>query len=236
MEEQSQTSGTEQTTESTEAVRPDNIPEKFWDASTGSVATDQMADAYTELEKAFHQKTETLREEIANERLSDRPESLDKYTLPEIEGLGNDDWQVNFWREQAYELGLNDEQFGKVVNAFAEKSIAAMPDFDAEKAKLGDDADTRLEAITAWADTLDDNTKSRIYDIAVTADGVNAVETLMALAQKSSSVVSDQQTATPAKTQEELQQMMNDERYWNPAMRDPRLVAEIEKGFAKLNQ
>lgn len=34
------------------AARPEHIPEKFWDAATGTVKTDELAKSYAELEKA----------------------------------------------------------------------------------------------------------------------------------------------------------------------------------------
>lgn len=38
-------------TENQAPVRPDNVPEKFWNAETGTVNTEALLASYTELEK-----------------------------------------------------------------------------------------------------------------------------------------------------------------------------------------
>lgn len=235
---ESQASGTEQTAESTEAAsRPDNIPEKFWDADAGSAKVDALAEAYTSLEKKMFTKNEILREEIANERLAGRPEDLSKYIPPEAEGVewSENDPLLSFWREQSFEMGLNNEQFQNGVMAYMKAQQDAAPNVEAEMAKLGEDAGTRVDAVKAWSDKLTPETQEQLARIATTAEGLMAVEELMASATKSASVVNEQSVVAKPKTIEELQQAMNTPEYWDPARRDPKLVEEITNGFAQLS-
>lgn len=46
-------------TENQAPVRPENVPEKFWDAATGTVNTDALLASYTELEKARSKPQDT---------------------------------------------------------------------------------------------------------------------------------------------------------------------------------
>ena len=61
------------------AERPDFIPEKFWDASTGEINIEEFGKSYSNLEKYVGGKKDELREVIINELSeeadSERPES-----------------------------------------------------------------------------------------------------------------------------------------------------------------
>lgn len=234
---ESQTSTTEPAEGSTETInRPDNIPEKFWDTSAGSANVDALAEAYTSLEKKMFTKNEVLREELSNERLAGRPEDLSKYTPPETEGVEwtDNDPLLSFWREQSFEMGLNNDQFQNGVMAYVKAQQDASPNIEAEMAKLGEDAQTRVDAVKAWSDNLTSETQQQLSRIANTAEGLIAVEELMASASKSASVVNDQSIEATPKTIQELQQAMNSPEYWDPARRNPKLIEEITNGFAQL--
>ena len=65
-----------------------------------------------------------------------------------------------------------------------------------------------------------------------TAEGVMALETIMeALGQAAPS-----QESVPSLqvSEDQLRSMMNDDRYHNPAKRDPNFVRQVEEGFKKI--
>jgi hypothetical protein len=237
MEEALQVSGTEQTAESVETIdRPDNIPDKFWDSETNSAKVDSMAEAYTALEKKMFTKNEVLRAELADERLASRPEDLSKYTTPELEGVewSDTDQLLSFWREQSFTMGLDNEQFQSGVSAYIDAVQKNAPNIEAEMAKLGDDAQTRVNAVKSWSEKLSTQTQEQLAKVANSAEGLMAVEELMGMVGKSGGLVDSQASAPVKRTIEELQQLMNSPKYWDPAHRDPKLIEEITQGFARL--
>ena len=110
------------------------------------------------------------------------------------------------------------------------------PNVDQELAKLGEDGQTRINAINAWADAkLSEDTKNALNSLATTAEGVVAIEEMMALSQSSANSVDGGQSAPVAESLEELQALMNDPKYWGAAgVRDQGLIDRVTKGFERL--
>jgi uncharacterized protein YPO0396 len=241
---ESQTSSPEPTTESVEtqeqsiASRPEYVPEKFWDADKGEARLQTFGESYTQLEQKFHSKMDDLRAEVKAESLANRPENASDYTLPELEGVEfqEDDPLLSFWREQAHGMGMDNDGFQAGIKSYVEAMQATAPNVDQELAKLGEDGQTRIDAINAWADAkLTEDTKNALNSLATTAEGVVAIEEMMSLSQTSSNTVDASQSTPVAETLEELQALMNDPRYWGAAgVRDDQLVDRVTKGFERL--
>lgn len=66
-------------TTETGTVRPDNIPEKFWDSATGTVRTDDLLKSYSELETKFRSPDKSEEEAVK----SDEPRTDLKIEKPE---------------------------------------------------------------------------------------------------------------------------------------------------------
>ena len=241
---ESQTSSPEPTTESVEtqeqsiASRPEYVPEKFWDADKGEARLQTFGESYTQLEQKFHSKMDDLRAEVKAESLANRPENASDYTLPELEGVEFEEGDplLSFWREQAHGMGMDNDGFQAGIKSYVEAMQATAPNVDQELAKLGEDGQTRIDAINAWADAkLTEDTKNALNALATTAEGVVAIEEMMSLSQSSANTVDASQSTPVAETLEELHALMNTEKYWGAAgVRDDQLVDRVTKGFERL--
>ena len=227
-----------ETQEQSIASRPEYVPEKFWDAEKGEARLQTFGESYTQLEQKFHSKMDDLRAEVKAESLANRPENASDYTLPELEGVEfqEGDPLLSFWREQAHGMGMDNDGFQAGIKSYVEAMQATAPNVDQELAKLGEDGQTRIDAINAWADAkLTEDTKNALNSLATTAEGVVAIEEMMSLSQTSANTVDASQSTPVAETLEELQALMNTEKYWGAAgVRDDQLVDRVTKGFERL--
>ena len=229
-----------ETQEQSIASRPEYVPEKFWDAEKGEARLQTFGESYTQLEQKFHSKMDDLRAEVKAESLANRPENASDYTLPELEGVEFEEGDplLSFWREQAHGMGMDNDGFQAGIKSYVEAMQATAPNVDQELAKLGEDGQTRIDAINAWADAkLTEDTKNALNALATTAEGVVAIEEMMSLSQSSANTVDASQSTPVAETLEELQALMNTEKYWGAAgVRDDQLVDRVTKspGDAKL--
>ena len=227
-----------ETQEQSIASRPEYVPEKFWDAEKGEARLQTFGESYTQLEQKFHSKMDDLRAEVKAESLANRPENASDYTLPELEGVEFHDGDplLSFWREQAHGMGMDNDGFQAGIKSYVEAMQASAPNVDQELAKLGEDGQTRIDAINAWADAkLTEDTKNALNALATTAEGVVAIEEMMSLSQSSANTVDASQSTPVAETLEELQALMNTEKYWGAAgVRDDQLVDRVTKGFERL--
>ena len=227
-----------ETQEQSIASRPEYVPEKFWDAEKGEARLQTFGESYTQLEQKFHSKMDDLRTEVKAESLANRPENASDYTLPELEGVEfqEGDPLLSFWREQAHGMGMDNDGFQAGIKSYVEAMQATAPNVDQELAKLGEDGQTRIDAINAWADAkLTEDTKNALNSLATTAEGVVAIEEMMSLSQASANTVDASQSTPVAETLEELQALMNTEKYWGAAgVRDDQLVDRVTKGFERL--
>lgn len=225
--------------EPTEAVqtetaveRPEWLPEKFGTA-------EDLANAYSSLESKLGQKEEDYRtafmEEIEKEAYSNRPASVGDYELPEgiDEELAGDNELLQWWANHAFENGFNQEEFSEGINMYLGALNADVPDYDAELARLGDNASARTEAVSLFANNFFPQEQlSAIERMCETADGVMALETIME-AMKDGGPSADQ-IAAARMDEGALKQMMLDDRYHNPTKRDPNFVRQVEEGFKKI--
>lgn len=245
--------------------RPDYVPEKFWNEETKGVRVKEALKAYSDLEKAFKGKLDPIKEawskEVAEdlkpklaeemkaaleaERSAKRPATPNDYviTLPdEITAKGIDvkfdenDTLMKFWREHCHENGYDQDQFNKGLAMYVQAELSKRPDAEAEKAKLGEKAQARLERIALWGKAnLNDEQFSVYNNMIKDAAAVELMEAIMAKTSGPSIPDLDSiSTGGETKTIADLRAMQQDPRYWNPIKRDPGFVAQVEKGFRDL--
>lgn len=228
------TEATVETTETTQAEQ-DLLLGKYKSA-------DDLANAYKELEKKLGSKEETLREklleELQAEAFKDRPASAGEYQLPETideESAVNSEL-LQWWSNHAFENGYSQEEFQKGIDMYVEAiSANAEPeiDMDAEAAKLGDNANQRIEAVSMFANKFfPENAIGAIERMCETHEGILALEHIME-AMKDGSFSGETSPSTRLDEQA-LREMMQDERYHSPVRRDPHFVKQVEEGFRKL--
>ena len=130
--------------------KPEWLPEKY---KTG----EDLAKAYKELESKLGAKDEDLRnqliEEIQAEAFADRPETAGDYQLPDIineeEAVDND--LLRWWSEHSFNNGFSQEEFEEGIRIYSESVLGSQPSYEDEVAKLGDNAEARIDAASLWA-------------------------------------------------------------------------------------
>lgn len=170
--------------------RPENIPEDFWNAETGSVDTEKLLESYTKADKI----AKDLRAQIGKGH-QNPPEEVDGYVLELNEDLQqfvpDDDPLVAVAKEAAYEMGMSVGQFNNFVSPMiakmAEKGMFEQeqaPEIDqaAEIEKIGGkealvELKTYLDRAVA-NNTLDAEIAPRVANWLQTAEDVAAFKAL----------------------------------------------------------
>jgi len=216
--------------EDTQPERPEWLPEKY-------TSGEDLAKAYKELESKLGGKEEDIRnkllEEIKTESFSERPESSGDYQLPESvdEELAVDNDLLKWWSEHSFENGYSQDEFKKGIEMYAEAVNGAQPDMDAESAKLGDNANDRIQAASMFATKFfPEDAMPAIERMCETHEGIIALESVMEAMKDGSFAGSGQGTA--GATEQELREMMNDPRYWKD--RDPHYIKQVTDGFQQI--
>jgi len=231
-----------QETTTEESTRPEHISEKFWNQDTGEVNVESLSTSYNALEKKLGQRTDELtkqiRTDIEQERNAKVPEKYE-IVLPEIPkdveiDVSEDQPLLQWWSEKARSMGLSQEEYNEGINTFVQNEIAGLPDIEEEKVNLGDNAVQRIESTDLWAKKhLSEEGYNTIAKIASTANGVKAIEEIMAL--NKNSVMPQTPTAVESKPSlEDLRSMMKDPKYWKDGEKDPAYIERVSKLFGQL--
>jgi hypothetical protein len=216
--------------EDSQPERPEWLPEKY---SSG----EDLAKAYKELESKLGNKEEDIRnkllEEIQTEAFGDRPDSAGDYQLPDIvdDDLAVDNELLQWWSEHSFENGYGQEEFQKGIEMYAQAVNGSQPDLEAEASKLGDNANDRIQAASMFANKFfPEQSLPAIERMCESHEGILALEAIMEATKDGS--FSDGAQPTGQTTQAELDQMMQDPRYWDK--NDTAYVKQVEEGFKRL--
>jgi hypothetical protein len=216
--------------EDSQPQRPEWLPEKY---NTG----EDLAKAYKELESKLGTKDEDIRskiiEEIQTEAFSERPESAGDYQLPDIvnEELAVDNELLKWWADHSYENGFSQEEFNKGIEMYAQATGGQEPDLDAEAAKLGDNANDRIQAASMFANKFfPEQAIPAVERMCESHEGILALEAVME-AMKDGSFTAETQPSA-GQSEADLREMMNDPRYWKD--RDPHFIKQVTEGFQGL--
>jgi len=206
--------------------RPEWLPEKF---NTPEDLVNSYSSLESKLGKGQDELRETIISEIEAEAFANRPEAAGDYTLPEgLDEMASDP-NVEWWANFAWENGFSQDEF----NEGLERMIPAQPDLDAEIQKLGDNANARIEAVALWAQkNVPGDFQDEIIRLGESAEGVQLLEHFMnAMSDEN---IGGEGNAPTGLTQDDLNTMMRDPRYWDNRQRDPAFVKQVDEGFAKL--
>lgn len=224
--------------------RPEYVPEKFWDADSQAPNVEAMGQAYTELERFVGKKRDEIREEVIsqyNQELNEsRPESADDYKIqfPDDHPLAEiqdqidteDDPLLTMWKETAYKAGLSNEEYVQGIETWIAASQAAVSDRDDVSADLGENGNARIEAVEMWAArNLEEAEYEALASSVTSTEAFLAIEKLMSGSKSKGNqgqYTEDSVTSRPSR--EELNQAMNDPRYWDPSKRDMTYVRQVE--------
>ena len=210
--------------------RPEWLPEKFKTA-------EDLAKSYSELSQKLGSKEEDIRnsliEEIQQEAFSSRPESAGDYQLPETidEEAAVDSDLLKWWSDHSFENGYSQEEFQQGIEMYSQAVMGSQPDLEAESAKLGDNADARIEAASAFANKFfPEEALPAIERMCEDHSGILALEAIQE-AMKDGNFSGNTQPAAQT-SERELREMMNDPRYWKD--KDPHFIKEVTEGFQQI--
>lgn len=224
-----------------ESSIPEYAPEKFWDKDKNELNIEELGMSYKALEKKLGQRTDVLYKELeedyANRMSAKAPE---EYVIPELElpegvnvDINTEEPMLQWWADTARKAGLSQEQFAEGIEQFVNNEIAGLPDIQAEKELLGDNADQRIESANLWAKkNLTPDSYDAISQFAARADGVKVIEELMNLTKEAP--IPQHETQIDVKPSlADLRSMMNDPRYHEDGKKDPAYIEKVTKLFNK---
>ncbi len=186
--------------------RPENVPEKFWNADDSSVRHDDVLKSYNELSGKFGSFTGA-------------PDTYDFSLSEELTAngveLNMDDPLVSQFSEMAKESGMNQEMANKMLNMYVEGQYAdSLTGGEAEEARiteemglLGNDAQQRIDNINKWVTAnMSPEAAKGLEDAATTAEGVKAIEALIAKT-RNAPMVTEETASTSSISTEELHKL-----------------------------
>lgn len=203
------------------ATRPDYLPEKFWDDANAAPNVEALARSYAELERRFGDGDWRP------------PEAPDGYSLNlAMDGLEIDP-AVN---ERLHAAGFNQAQAQLVYDLAAEKlgplaQAMAQSHIDGQLAQRYGTVERATQAraqMEAWAESA--LPPGAAEALSATPQGLQALETLMRASEPD--LIGRGAYPLGPKTHADLQNMMNDPRYWRD--HEPSYVAEVQRGFELL--
>tara|TARA_Y100001935_G_scaffold111957_1_gene92829 strand:+ start:601 stop:1404 length:804 start_codon:yes stop_codon:yes gene_type:complete len=236
---------TQEATTTEPSPRPEYIPEKFWNTDKGEVNMEEFGKSYTNLEKYVGGKKEELRDQIVDElqqeAIAERPEKVEGYELPKLpegvtEEIVNANPMTEWWKNFCFENAYDQEVFEEGVNKYVDMYVGNQVDVDAEKEKLGENADARLDAVNNWASTFftPEQYEAISGTLGQSVDGIEALEKMM---NANKQTISNAQNFTQPErplTLEDVRSMMKDKRYFDPKERDESYVKKVDDAFARL--
>jgi len=208
-----------------DASRPDGLPEKFWDVSTGSVRTDSLLKSYLQLEKRF-----------GDPDAERTPATAEEYDILTEGSYVSVDPNLN---EQLHEAGFTQTQAQMVYDLAGEYlfplagELASELDAQSQVDRLaqtfgGNDQWQEIAAqLSEWGRS---NFPPEVFDaLASTYDGVVAMHRLM---EKDEQDLIGNAPGTSGVTEESLKELMRDPRYWRD--QDPSIVRKVQRGYEAL--
>ena len=188
-------------------------------------SVDDLAEAYKSLESKIGTKEDDYRskilEELQAEAYKDRPESAGDYELPDSidEAASVDNQLLKWWSDHAFENGYSQEEFEQGIEMYAQAVMGSQPDLEEEAKRLGDNANTRIEAASAFASKFfPEKALPAIERMCETHEGIVALEHIMS-AMKDGSFSGEAQRSE-AVNEQKLRENILDERYHNPEKRE----------------
>jgi len=231
-----------QETTTEESSKPEYISDKFWDTDRGEVNVESLSTSYNSLEKKLGQRTDELTKQIRTDMEQERSAKVpEKYEIKMPDLPEDIDMEVHedqpllqWWSETAKSMGLSQDQFNDGINQFVQNEVSGLPNIEAETQLLGDNAKDRIESADLWAKKhLSENAYSTVAKLSSTAEGVKALEEIMAL--NKSSVMPSSPTAVDSKPSlGDLRSMMKDPKYWKDGEKDPAYISRVTKLFEQV--
>jgi len=220
------------------STRPEGLPEKFQTVEELAQAYNEMGTKIREkfdLPEGYESPSQVIEELQQLKESNTPPEKYENLKLPEgVDELGESD--TEFFKE----LGLSEEKAQKVMDYFTENVLPAMAEKTAEveKERLGrqwgmdpqtPEFQDRMAALREWA--YRNFPESAVQDMAKSASGVMGLYNMMKAGYDKQQTSMNQQSE-PQVTPQQIQSMVNDDRYWN----DAAFRAEVERKISQMHK
>lgn len=208
--------------EDTEFVKPEYFPEKFWNDEDGP-DVEGLVKSYREMEKNFSQGKHKA------------PEEYD-ISFAEQSGIPQDDPLMERFQGWAKEHGVSQAAFEALAKDYIDMEMSSLEqykvDVQAEKDKLGPDADQIIKSTAEWANGLfnkgvfNEEELEAFKQSAGTAAGIRAMQKLRRFYGEAKIPVA-QPSDEGVPTVEELYAMVGKPEYKS----DPAFRSKVQKWF-----
>lgn len=191
-------------------VRPDNVPDTFWNQESGEIDIDGLAKAYSD-----------LRGKMANGKhlVPD-----DGYKIEHIEGVEGDDPLLASFLDLAKEEGLSQGSVESIVKLQVDRNREALQqadhDRDQEIKKLGRNADRIIGSTVDWLSRLSSSGVLAKPEVAAITEAssnavfVHALDKIRRSYNEPTTIPTVAATTdTPPITMDDIQSLMADSRY-----------------------
>jgi len=132
---------------------------------------------------------------------------------------------------------MNQEEYEAGINAYVEMMQSQQPNLEKEMEALGENANSRIDAVNAWASKNfpPEEYEAIQYSLGTSASGIQALERIM---EMNKTGVRSEQFTQPEKqlTMADARAMMQDKRYYDPRYRDDAYVAKVDAAFRMLTK
>ncbi len=225
------------------AQRPEHVPEKFWDAASGSLRSDALLKSYGELERKLGRMVPLPEEGDDGAGLDrllavlGRPASAEGYEIAQPHPLVEPDAGLN---AKLHAAGFTQKQAQLVYELAAEQLLPMMQDMldDVEATRQVDRLQRRFGGADAWRETSRQlrtwASASLPADVVGTLtgsyEGVLALHQMMQAAEPE--LLGGDGAGAGQPDENRLHDMMRDPRYWRD--RDPDFIGRVTAGFRRL--
>lgn len=224
--------------------KPENLPEKFWDAEKNEIRLDALIGSYSALEKKLSGTLPAPDSPENRQRLLrslGMPEKAEEYQVDTSHGLFEADNDINL---QLHDKGFTADQVQAVYDLAAEKLVPLIMEMSASF-----DAERELDKIVdhfggeeQWNEISrqllaygQKNLKPEILQtLSSSYEGVLTLHKMMKGENQENigNVRGDADSNLLGSDEQQLQSMMKDPKYWKS--KDPSFIAKVTKGFEKL--
>lgn len=219
--------------------KPHGLPDKFWDAKTGTVRVDALVKSYVALEKKLATMVDLPNDDDSRKkflRAAGVPETADGYQISIRDELFEPDLELN---QRLHAKGFTPEQVQEVYDLAVEKMVPMILDLAAEF-----QAERELERLVShfggedqWREVSrqmltfgQKNLPPAVLEgLSGSYEGVMALYKMM---QNDEPNVSGNGTPAAKNSEQDLQSMMRDPKYWRD--KDPAFIAKVTEGFKQI--
>lgn len=207
------------------------LPDQFWDAENSQPRTDAMLKSFMDTKSSYdrlaNEKKELEQKLQQGQQQSTEgvPEKPEEYKFEKPEGvtreIPDDDPLLSTFRQIAHDNGIPQDQFQKMAGQYlakVEETVGPPLDLNAEREKLGPNADTILHENARWVDslvdsgTLSQDEKDELLSLGETATGVKALNKIrQSMGEKPIPMEGAQMSELPSK--QEWYAMVGSEKY-----------------------